>query len=233
MSNEEPNTPAGTTRERAAFADRAEQLLRETLVALGYDAANLTAADLVHGFACWLGILQMYRAEPTSPAAEWWQRVWQSTNVAPRFDLPRAHLDDAVDVADHAAIAFLRRFPPRFEPVDRQSLDDLAAMRDALDEQTDATERARIQSAEWQRRAEIAERNEGILLDKLAARAGSLVPQPKPERVEPGQRWAFVDDVAKVRGDTAKLLMGEDADSRWMLESQDWIFLGPVPKSEE
>lgn len=246
MSNE----PQEQTDERAESETQA--LLRSILGVLGYDAVEqLTAQDVVAVIGAWLGLVTLASSEPTSPAAELWRTAYAASLHASPMAAATARQENAREDADAAVLAFVRRFPCRFEPVDRQAADDLAAMRAALDEQTEATERAR-------RDADVAHLMANSLREGVCAALGvpldgggydiltlirdntrdarkfedALVPLPKPERVEPGQRWAFVDDVAKLQGDTAKLLMGEDADRRWMIESQDWYYLGPAPTSE-
>lgn len=242
MSTEEPvPLSENATRERLAWAAEAEPLFRRILAVLGYDSADeISAADLIVSVAAWANLVQMFRAEPTSPVADMWHAICAASLRSSPLLSADARLEEAQRSADGAALGFLRRFPPRFEPVDRQALGDLVAMRAALDEQTEATERARELAAEWQSRyaqaVERAEKAEGHVSAAQTALVEigrvAICPKPKPEQVEPGQRWAFVDDVAKVHGDTAKLLMGEDADSRWMIESKDWYYLGPAPTSE-
>lgn len=250
MSKDElETTPADTARERAAFADQAEALLRRILGALGYDAAeHVTTHDLVAAMGAWLGLVTLASAEPTSPAAHLWQAIYDAALRASPMADTRARREEARQEADEALLAFVRRFPPRFEPVDRQSLDDLAAMREALDEQTAATEAARDLVAEWQSRyVQAAERvgkaeRDLAELRALVASSGTLIPQPKPERVEPGQRWAFVmistgqvDHFAnrrawKLEGESGRYwcAMPENGSS----VAASMYYLGPAPTAE-
>jgi hypothetical protein len=75
---------------------------------------------------------------------------------------------------------------------------------------------ARAEKAE----AELAAANAAIAEVARVA----IVPQSKPERVEPGQRWARLETVA----DAGELQSWE----RTMMLSAEWVYLGPAPTTE-
>lgn len=226
MSNESQEQ----TVERAE--SEAQTLLRRILGVLGYDAVEqLTAQDVASVIGAWLGLVQLVTADPTSPVADLWGRIYDASLRASPLLTRTARSEEARESADEAMTAYVRRFPPRFEPVDRQSLDDLAAMRAALDEQTEVSDR-------WRERTEKAERDLSAAQAALAEIAHIyIVPKPKPERVEPGQRWAFVmkaDDSEEVSADCS-FLFRDAYGEPWQAGPCDMkaaYYLGPAPTSE-
>lgn len=168
------------TAARLRFADAAEALLRSIFAALGArNAHTLDVADVLSGLGAWLAeLMTMTRFREGDAAVIWldarriaWERAPDASGMAAR--------EEASAQADAAVCDFYQRFPP--------SLDTRDAKIEALQEEAHGL-RAIADAAED--RAEKAERELAELRALVAN--GALIAQPKPERVEPGQRWAFV-----------------------------------------
>ncbi|TXH49789.1 MAG: hypothetical protein E6Q97_21845 [Desulfurellales bacterium] len=181
-----------TTEARLSFADKAEKLLRTILVALGYENVGaLRGEDLITSITAWVTLLITMKREPGGSYASFWARAFLDVCK----DLP---VDDAAECADKMTNHFARRYPPMLDDVaidddSRDTQSDLQSAMSELDKQTQLvwqleSELVAIRKLNEHHASELA-----TVRNELAALTSSaIVPLAKPERVEPGQRWAFV-----------------------------------------
>lgn len=217
---------ANTTAARLDFADKAEALLRLIMSTLGW-THDVTLVDLIAGLRSWIALVQVMTRDPEGRLASIWWRAYDGAlaRSSLAYDAPRRQW--AAEEADHATKEFLRRFPPLVEDAaPRDTIDDVAALQQALDEQTDATADALVKADRLEAIANAAEeRAEKAERELTELRASVIVPLPKPERVEPGQRWLFTARVNKISNGDAFALEGWfDADA--MLKHDDYVYLG-------
>lgn len=221
-----PDTQAGANvytgwgADRLRFADAAEKLLREIFAALGARNAHaIDVADVLSGLGAWLALLMtMLRFREGDAAVIWldarriaWERG-QSLS-------PDAARREASEQADAAVHDFYQRFPPSLDTRDaeiealQEEAHGLRAIADAAEERA---EKAKCELAE---------------LRALVAN-GALIPQPKPERVEPGQRWVWVETVRGVGHEDTSFETGERVETEALLERDGWHYIGPAPTAE-
>lgn len=226
---------------RIAFADKAEKLLRAILVALGYENAGaLRGADLIAGITAWVTLLITMKREPGGSYASFWARAFLDVCK----DLP---VDDAAECADNMTNQFARRYPPMLDDVaidddSRDTQSDLQSAMAELDKQTQLvwqleSERNALLRANEHHASELAtcriqleertaQRDQFMrAMDKMD---GTLVQVAKPERVEPGQRWAMVCEVAAYQPNELSVTM---TNQEWfgtaaIRGDSNWHYLG-------
>lgn len=221
---------------RLAFADKAESLLRRVLVALGYDNADkLTPMDLLTGITAWVSMLQFAKLDTFGRYAQTW---WEAFKMF----VPVFGPADSAQHATDAMNAFARMFPPTLsanEESERDTINDIAALSEELDKQTEivaalVSEREAMLRANEHHASELATCR--IQLEERTAQRdqlirdvyGALVPLAKPASIEPGQRWAMIGTVIEY-GDSetvATMQDGEWFNRNKMLDSAKWLYLG-------
>jgi len=220
---------------RLAFADKAESLLRRVLIALGYDNADkLTPMDLLTSITAWVSMLYLAKLDAFGRYAHTW---WDAFKMF----CPVFGPGDSVQHATDAMNAFARMFPPTLsanEESERDTINDIAALSEELDKQTEivaalVSEREALLRANEHHASELAACR--IQLEERTAQRDqlirdvydALVPLVKPERVEPGQMWAHIDEVRKIElnGDV-NLFAGNHCKAANMLEHQEWAYMG-------
>jgi hypothetical protein len=186
---------------RLAFADKAEFLLVRILAALGYESDKLTPSSLLAGIAAWVTLLIASKNDVNGRFASFWMHAfldaWKDLSVL-----------DAAEASTAAVNEFAKRYPPMLDDVlldehGRDTQSDIEALSIELDKQTiiaNNLERTRDVLLEVNERHASELATCRIQLEERTAQRdqlirdvyGALVPLSKPERVEPGQRWAFV-----------------------------------------
>jgi hypothetical protein len=201
MQTERPDDAAGDSVTLA----RVHTFLAALLSFLGFGVLpTATIADMLGELTGWLEMAKAIRRDPQGATARiWWDAFKEAWGAHPT--------SAAALCADDAIAEFGKRFLPVNADDDRDTLNtaDFDALREELDKQTQIaaelrSERDTLLMANSLHASEIES-----LHDKLAS---AIVPLPKPERVEPGQRWAMI----VTAGDTQA--RGESA--QW--EVRDW-----------
>jgi hypothetical protein len=221
-----------TVAERLKWADAAEALFRRVLVALGYNG-EVSTADLINAIAAWLSLFLFVKRDPDGRFASVWLSSFNTAWGTSTMLQPSSRRTEAEEQADAAVLAFAQRFPPLLEDAEqRDTADDLTALREALDEQTEATAAARSIADEWKTSAERLAAQVAHLESQLSRYA--LVPQPKPDRVEPDQRWARMVTTDQVldNGNVTEAGIFEFWEARRMMSCENWIYLGNVQKTD-
>jgi hypothetical protein len=228
MLESKPDALPDDVRARLEWADKAEQMLHDILSALGY-RARVTPAELLAAIVVWLESVRRMRVDPAGNIATFWARAFDRAFHRSPMATTKAATEEATEAADFAVDEFARRFPPLLE----DASDDLEALREERDAWQAEAEGLRKISDAAEERAETAERNERIALDRLTEQARiAIVAHPKPERVAPGQRWALTADVVYVKPNGYVTLDDggvtcEPASS--FLGAEQWVFLGTEP----
>lgn len=194
-------------RERLRFADAAEALLRSILETLGYSAPVTTEA-LLTGITAWLALLQQWAKDPTGTVAAFWAKTFHTAFAASPMASPKTRREDAADEATAAAAEYMRRFPPLVEDApNRDTVDDIDAMRAELDAQTEtsvwAADAARKAEAEQQRLlGELESIGDTLNEAAVALEAASLSDVPDAAKRIKAEHRTYLD----LLGDAAEAL---------------------------
>lgn len=237
-------TPDDATGDGVILA-RVHTFLTALLAFLGFGhIPDATVAGMLDELTGWLNMAKAIRRDPQGATARiWWdafKEAWKGS-----------HSSKAAESADVAAAEFGKRFLPiaddgrdTFDTADFEALrvecDRLDANIALLESKNDdlqhnldtmAAERSALLKANAHHANEIeALRHER---DELKAQlAGAIVPLPKPECVEEGQRWAQLGYVFEVLDYGPKERrayfsdIGDTPNLTHMLTSDNWHYLG-------
>jgi hypothetical protein len=178
------STPDDATGDSVILA-RVHTFLAALLSFLGFGVLSTsTIADMLDELTGWLEMAKAIQRDPQGATARIW---WDAFKDAWRND----HVEGAARSADNAIAEFGKRFLPVNAENDRDTLNtaDFDAMREELDKQTQIAAELR---SERDALLEVATHHADEIMAMRAKLASAIVPLPKPERVEPGQRWAHV-----------------------------------------
>ncbi len=221
MTNDtKPDDATGDSVTIDEFCTRVRTFLCALLTFLGFNALpNETTLDMLNTLTQWLADAKTVRRDPQGATAKIW---WDAFKTM--WAIPKMSASEAGVYADKAANEFGKRFLPVAEE-DRDTLNtaDFDAMRAELDqadryrgEICDAIEGRPGERAFMHPRIidELRAERDALLAsnkhhateieivrrerDELKAQlAGAIVPLPKPKKIEPGQKWAYVATIEK------------------------------------
>jgi hypothetical protein len=198
------STPDDATGDSVLLA-RVHTFLVALLSFLGFGVLpTATIVDMLDELTGWLEMAKAIRRDPQGATARIW---WDAFKIAWQDD----ESETAGRRADLAAGEFGKRFLPVNAEDDRDTLntEDFNALREELDKQTQIAAELR---SEREALLEVVTHHADEIMAMRVKLANAIVPLPKPERVESGQRWAMIVTAGAVQS------CGENL--QW--EVQDW-----------